>query len=97
VRLVGRCLTEDIAREPPRANYLENYGWHPRGFADARRTGPADMISAMSIVCVWSKPYFAALTELQLALGMKPTDWQDAPDRTQAEVIAKLRECGGRG
>jgi membrane-bound lytic murein transglycosylase B len=79
------------------ASYLEMNGWHPRGTADARRDGPADIVSAMAVVCVYSKPYTAALAELERSLApLKISDWEAAPGRTQAEMIAKLRECAAR-
>lgn len=52
------------------------------------------LVGAVSVVCGF---HYDAAAEvfafLELRLGEDAADWNDAPERTQAEVVAKLREA----
>jgi hypothetical protein len=68
------------------ANYLEAYGWE-------HGCGPSDIVSALAIVCVHSVPYIHVINELERLIGMRLMEWNNEPNLTKYEVIAKLREC----
>jgi hypothetical protein len=57
---------------------------------------PADIISisALAIVCEYSKPLARALDVLKLELD-DIRDWESRPQPTQDQVVEVLRRCAG--
>ena len=71
------------------AEYIEEHGWCQH-----------DLVEMSGRVCLMGAIYSvakeddarAALDMVVNAIGRFPSVWNDAPGRTQAEVVAKLRE-----
>lgn len=72
------------------ADLIEEWGWCQGRFEN--ESGNLCAVGAIWTTRVRGTDHFDVEYTFKDALGMSVAEWNDAPERTQDEVVAKLRE-----